>query len=114
MFWLDATAYCLYVTYLLAWLVHVTAKLFARQIPLVHHIGAELRPFVPAAMIGSYLAETILHGFSWWRPLLLGWLLWGWWATHDDFDDRWRRRGRRLRDTVRSVGHRLHVVPAGE
>lgn len=34
-------------------------------------------------------------------------------ADRDDDDDRWKRRRRKVGDKVRSIGHRLAVVPQG-
>ena len=91
------------------------ARASGRDNPLVrlaHTLGSELNPFIPVAIVTSYLASTYTNGLSWSSVLGLAVKLACWWFMRHYFDDRWKRRGRRAVEKVTSAGHRLVVVPA--
>lgn len=81
---------------------------------IVETVHYEVRPFVPWLLAAALVAEVWL-GIPPWDPLTLpGHImtviayLW----TGGDDDGRWRRRRKRLAESVRQVGARLVVAPA--
>jgi hypothetical protein len=93
-------------------------RFYGRPAPRwVRWIHFEGRPFMPALLIGVYLAGGIASGTDGMavRLLLLLLGLANWWIARrdEDDDDRWKRRREALSAKVAEVGGRLQVVPAG-
>lgn len=77
-------------------------------------IGSNLHPFIPVAIVGDYLANVFLDGhMSIGQVVAMATGLAGWWLNRDTFDDRWKKRGKRLLEKVMQRGSKLVAVPVG-
>lgn len=113
-----ATVVCdvIYYTFAVSWIVTVVARILDKDnsaTRLANTIGSELRPFVLPAAVAGYLASVVTNGITTGGLIVLAAQSYAWWASRNDFDDRWKRRGKRLVEKVQSAGHKLVVVEAG-
>lgn len=103
-----------------AWYITVGVRLayHFNRLPsprLATWIRYELDYLVPVAITLNALFDP--HGrpqHHWWTALMIAWQMFCWWLLRRgdrDDDDRWKRRGRRLRERVAAVRGRLVVQP---
>lgn len=85
-----------------------------RELPRwINRIFFEVRPFIPALAVGTYLTGALANNTPAPRggTLLLLCVLASWWASRHDHDDRWKKRRHRVTAKVAKIGAKLHVVP---
>lgn len=84
----------------------------ARWFKVCGQIWQAVWPLGLPAIVSSLL-DNQADG-NWLGMLLNAFSLWGWWMLRDfPEDNHWKRRAKKISETVKSIGHRLAVVPAG-
>jgi len=108
----------------LVWVTTAVVLLFfqttGRPLPRVPRwLFFETRPlYLPATAIywtHHLLFDELARWVIWLAGpmILVDWICWVYYKDHFGDDDRWQRRAAKVSSVVRSLGHRLVVVPAG-